>query len=364
MTPPQPDADQGESSRLPAGPTCPTCLTALGDEQEWCLNCGQARPGRTPRVPGRRAAATVMALTSLLVGGAVAASYAALDDGSGAAPAPAAAQVAQVAPAPPVASTPTPPPVASTPAPAATTDPATDTVAADTGDSATDDTDAAGGSDRRASIRTSTPRTTSTHRTTASPAPARTRTTTKAPADEPKAIALGDDAVALYDPYHRDLAIDPSSTTTASTTDPSSTDPTAPAIVPVVADPDELAKAHDDDDATSFALTVPDGSPGISSGLVVDLGTARGVRELDLSTDTPGFRIEVYATDSEELPPDVLDTRWAHLKNATITKTVDEGAQKLTLGAGSSKYRHLLVWFTTPPAEGMTVRVAELAVLG
>src|SRR4051812_45349271 len=58
--------------------TCPTCEAPMEAEQDWCLNCGQAAPGRLGGRPGMRAAATVIALTLTLAGGAVAASYAAL----------------------------------------------------------------------------------------------------------------------------------------------------------------------------------------------------------------------------------------------------------------------------------------------
>ena len=41
-----------------------------------------------------------------------------------------------------------------------------------------------------------------------------------------------------------------------------------------------------------------------------------------------------------------------------------EGKEKVTLGAGTTKYRHVLLWFTAPPANGSTVRISELKILG
>src|SRR4051794_33670216 len=88
----EPDA-QTPPEVTPEARTCPTCHSPLEPEQDWCLQCGEAQPGRLAALPGKRAAATVIALTALIVGGAVAASYAALSDD----PAPEApAQVAQV----------------------------------------------------------------------------------------------------------------------------------------------------------------------------------------------------------------------------------------------------------------------------
>jgi hypothetical protein len=328
-----PDAKAGEPS-APAPPeaapevrACPTCQAPLEPEQDWCLSCGAAQPGRLAGLPGRRAAATVLALTAVLVGGAVAASYAALQDGgSPAGPATTPTQLAQVPPPPaaapvdpaaaaPSTATPPPPtdtgsvPVApsapvtppATPAPAATTPPPAKSPA-------------------------------TTPSTTKPKAETRTTTTPTTPA-APAAIKLADTAAALYDPYHRDTAAG---------------DPT---------------KALDGTPTTSFAITVADGSQTVGAGLVVDLGKLRGVRELDLTTKTPGFRVEIYATDSEELPADVLDTRWAHVKDASDVGA-DGGTQTVALGGGSTKYRRVLLWFTTPPTDGLTVRVSELKVLG
>ena len=130
--------DRDATSEVAAGPpgdgtsvsapdfACETCGAAMLAGQDWCLECGTAAPGRLGARPGWRAAFTVVALTLLLVVGAVLASYAALTtdaerraaapssgDGSPiAAPGPAAAQpAAPVAPITPGATGPgvTPP---------------------------------------------------------------------------------------------------------------------------------------------------------------------------------------------------------------------------------------------------------------
>ena len=48
---------------------------------------------------------------------------------------------------------------------------------------------------------------------------------------------------------------------------------------------------------------------------MVDLGKKRSVKELRQHTGTPGFRLEAYAADTAQVPPDILDTRWAHLNS-------------------------------------------------
>jgi hypothetical protein len=102
----------------------------------------------------------------------------------------------------------------------------------------------------------------------------------------------------------------------------------------------------------------------IGVGYAVDLGKLQGIREIRLQTTTPGFKIEVYATDVPELPPDILDTRWSHITNVTKVGAKGDGKENIVLGAGSTKYRNLLLWFTTPPTDGPRLRLVELQLLG
>ena len=61
----------------------------------------------------------------------------------------------------------------------------------------------------------------------------------------------------------------------------------------------------------------PQGSSQVAVGYAVDLGKLQGMREVDLRPPPPGFSVEVYATDETELPPDILDTRWSHIKDVS-----------------------------------------------
>jgi hypothetical protein len=346
---PAPNAETPPEA-APQPRTCPTCQSPLEPDQDWCLQCGEAQSARRS-LPGRRATATVMALTTLFVGGAVAASYAALthdpapkpdptqlaqapSTATPAAPAPAATP-APAAPAPstpaPADTTPAPaagsgalPPASAAPATPAPASPSTGSIGSTGSTGSGSSSSGSSSSGTGTSSSGGSTGTKSTPRTSTTPAPA-----------PPEAIALADGAATLYDPYHRDT---------------------------VIGDP---AKAIDGNVATSFPITAADGSTTIGAGLVVDLGKTRGIRELDLTTKTPGFKVELYATDSEELPPDVLDTRWAHIKDIPDVGTAaDGGKQTVTLGSGTTKYRHVLLWFTAPPTDGLTVRVSELKLLG
>jgi hypothetical protein len=340
--------DTDAQTETPAGETppqaaaCPKCQAPIEPGQDWCLNCGEAQASRRIALPGKRAAATVLALTTVLVGGAVAASYAALQDDNGA-PATTPTQVAQApqtqpAPAPTTA---TPAPEASTTAPPSTTTPPdpTPSAPATTGSSTpsvppVDSTPSTPSTPSTSGSTGSTKGSSGSNTSSKTQTTADTRTSTTPADTTPEPIALDASAAALYDPFKRDSA---------------------------AGDP---AKALDGNPSTSFAVTVAPGSQQINAGLTVDLGKKQGVREIDLQTKTPGFKIEVYATDEADLPPDVLDTRWAHLKDVTGVGSSGDGKQTVALGSGSTKYRHVLLWFTAPPADGSTVRISELKILG
>jgi hypothetical protein len=79
-------------------------------------------------------------------------------------------------------------------------------------------------------------------------------------------------------------------------------------------------------------------------GLLISLEKAQKLGDLELRADTPGFTVEMYATKSEEVPPDVLDSRWKHVDDAR-----DVGIRETLKLDGT--YRHVLLWITTQPAD-------------
>jgi hypothetical protein len=158
----------------------------------------------------------------------------------------------------------------------------------------------------------------------------------------PQPIALGADAVSLYDPYGSAVA---------------------------KGDP---ADAYDKKLSTSWFVTSKNTSGSMAVGLVIDLQKTRHVQSIALATSTPGYTAEIYGAPDGDLPPDVLDARWTHLVNR---KQVDEtnhdgsrahdGAEHIALRSHAGDYRYVLLWFTAPPAAGgPTVRIAELQLLG
>jgi hypothetical protein len=343
--PPAPNGETPQDQPAAATRACTSCGAAMEPGQDWCLACGTAA-GPLGERPGWRSAMTVLGLTLLLVAGAVAASFAALsDDRPATAPAGTTGQVAQVPPpavttAPPAATTTTPTtgettgkalpkvdapssgrpstpsssasPKPVTPAPSATPRSVTPTAPPSTGSGSS-------GSGSSGSGSTGSPGTT----TDATPAPA------------PEAIALADGAASVYDPYGRATATG------------------AP------------GRALDGDGGTSWYVDPPPGAQQVGVGYALNLGGQRGVRVVEITTPTPGFRVEVYASDEATAPPNILDTRWAHITDKSDVGTnQDGGATRIVLGAGTSKYQTLLLWITKPPSDGTRVRISELKVLG
>jgi hypothetical protein len=321
-------------------------------EQDWCLNCGTAAPGRLGERPGWRAASTVIVLALLLVLGAVGAGYAALTGDSQpkqTASTPAAAPPAAAQVAPPAATTQPPaatqpPTTATTPAkpktlpkvktPTAGATPSSPITPAPT---PTTSTPATGTGTGTSTPTTGTPTSTGTTGTQTGTGTGTTGTgtgTTTTPADTgPKPIELKSDAGTVYDPFKR------------------------------AKDSGQTKRALDGDQSTSWYVdpTIP---TQVAVGYVVDLGALRGVRQINVQTPTPGFRVEIYATDETTPPPDILDTRWSHIKDVSNVGAKDSGKQKIVLGAGTSKYRNVLLWFTQPPTDGPRLRLTELELLG
>jgi hypothetical protein len=190
-------------------------------------------------------------------------------------------------------------------------------------------------------VTTGTSSTPTTTTTTTTPTGSTTTTSTTTTPPALTAITLGTDATDIYDPYGRATA---------------KGDP-ADAVDP---------KAKD----AWFVTTAADGKP-MQVGLLIDLESRKTVRQIEFATKTPGFRIEVYATDGSALPPDILDTRWAHVasrsgvdQNAKSGNVKDDGKEIIKLPSTAPQARKLVLWFTTPPAAGATVRLRDLVLKG
>lgn len=307
-----------QASTTPASHPCRACGRPLEPGQDWCLECGAVVDERAQRLPGLRTTGAVAALTLALTGGAVAAAYAALTKPP--AP-PLAAQVVEV----PGADT---TPAVTTPAP---TTPSTSTLPT------------------VPPLKTSKlpklpplniPQTPVTPLPAPAPLPAPTTTTTTTtttpttttPAPAVTTLALKPTDASSYDPFGRITGAAPN-----------------------------RQNLFDDDPETAWTATGPGPDQALNFGLTIDLGRLRRLNELLISGTAA--HVEFYATDSTDLPPDITDSRWAHV--GRNLKSLD-GDATIRFGSDGWKYRTLLIWFPgLPPAAGsvsisaLTVKVAK-----
>ena len=173
-----------------------------------------------------------------------------------------------------------------------------------------------------------------------SPTPSSSKTTTKTTttktttteATGPKQVELGAEAASLYDPYKR------------------ATDQTDP------------ADSYDDDAKTAFTFSTAPGPPAMGVGIDYDLETARAIRQVEIQTTTPGFSVEVYAAEAGR-PADILDPAWKHLTDVTDVAAKADDHGKVTIDFTPGRYRHLLLWFTTPPPAGPALAISEVRLL-
>jgi hypothetical protein len=292
---------------------CPSCGAAMEAEQDWCLTCGSAAPGRLGGRPGWRSAFTIAAATLLVLAGAVVAAYAAM---SGDAAREASGPVAD-------AGKPVTPPAPVTPAPELPPVKASDLPKVSAGGSKTPSASPVTPVDTTPSPSTTSPPADTT------PDAAKPDTNQPSAPPQPAQIELEAGAGDLYDPLLQAVG------------------------------PGDPRRALDGNPATSWAV----GSrnlevPGV--GYMVDVGKERAIKVVEMQTTTPGFKVEVYATDATTAPPQITDTRWAHIRD----KSKVGRTQRIVLGGGSSRYRKVLLWFTEPPADGTRIRLAELRLLG
>jgi hypothetical protein len=328
------------SEQAPAS-ACEACGAAMAAGQDWCLDCGTAAPGRLAPAPGRRAAGTVAALTALLLAGAGAASYAALNGSAGrgvgvGGPAIPSA-VAQAPPATAQPSTPAQPPAATTPAAPPPTTPAKTIPKVAPPVTATP---------VKPVTPVTTPSSPASSTPTAKPKPTTPAThpnhaTPRSGPTGPAPLSIDPSAGSLYDPYGRASAHG------------------------------DTTHALDGNPSTAWFVTVA-AQDVMGVGYLVDFVQPTTVRSLLLRTHTEGFNVEVYGTTSSALPPNVTDSHWTHLATRTNVdasqpgvKAPDgnvpgDGQERIVLGSHARGLRHVLLWFTQPPETGQTVRLNEL----
>ncbi|HEY5199219.1 MAG TPA: hypothetical protein VIJ51_19530 [Solirubrobacteraceae bacterium] len=351
-----PFARSRRSSSAPdaLSPHCANCGNPLAVGQDWCLDCGTAVRGRLGRGPGIGSSIGVVGLTLLLVLGAVAAAYAALNsDSNKAVKSPVAAVAGATGPAAPdvgttsgvgfgtpgvVASGTTAPstPIAPTTAVPLPTVPklpgVTPTPAAATGSTApAASTPAPAATVPKTATPTATTPTATTPKTTTTPT-ATTPTTTTPASTGGHAILLDTDAATTYNPYNLSAAS--------------------------FADP---AHAIDGDPGTAWTYQLDPTTAGKTLvGVALDLKTPQAARAIKITTLSPGMTVEFYGATGSTEPVSITDPAWIHLANRRAIKPSTTVALK---SAGKS-FRYLLIWITHAPTgvTAGTVGISELSV--
>jgi hypothetical protein len=129
-------------------------------------------------------------------------------------------------------------------------------------------------------------------------------------------------------------------------------------------------------------VTVPEGSD-MNVGYLIDLGDPTALKRIDVFTKTPGFTVQVFGAAGKAAPEEADSAKWKPLGEAgSVDGDPAEGAAPsvppltgdkagdgrinlpLDEGEAGAEYRWVLVWFTTPPASGPTVRINEFKLYG
>jgi outer membrane biosynthesis protein TonB len=324
-TPPGPAPESPETATAPQ-PTCKNCGAAMIPGQDWCLQCGAGAPGSLDGGgPSWRSAAVILTATAVLVLGAAAAAFAALDKESApkahstivaVAPTPTA-----VTPTPTTPVTPTPPtPGAVTPTPKASETPAV-TPLPSTGSTTPPKIPLTAPTPKSSGTTTTPAKTNESSGTTpagggksGSGAESGTKT-----GSQPVAITLDPDAASTYNPYGY----------------PESE----------FGDP---SLAIDGDTSTAWTAQVnPAVAPKMAEGLVIDLKSARRLSAVGLITSTPGMSVQVYGANGSAPPTSITDPAWTQLSPYLVEKKHND---RIKLQNSAKAFRFIALWISKAPA--------------
>ncbi len=309
------------SAGAPAGPlgsapqpverSCAKCGALMAGGQDWCLQCGAGAPGSLGgSSPVRWSTTAILGATAILVLGAAAAAYAALNKTTNK-PRTVTTTVAQVTTTPPVTSTPvTPPRDLGTPAkpslPLGIVKPPKIPLTAVT--------------PKSSGTKTSAP--------TVSPTPKTTPTTPSTPASggttpsqesQPAALLLDTNAASTYNPYNYPAS---------NFGDPS--------------------LSIDGDSTTGWtALVDPATAPKMAEGLLINLKSPHKLSAVVLDTSTPGMTVQVYGANAHTLPTSITDPAWVPLSHSLTDK---KKHLRINLRNSSKAFTFLTLWISRAPA--------------
>jgi hypothetical protein len=333
---------------MPAGRTCCNCDAAIGDGQQWCLQCGAGQPGSLGERPNWRPLTTLALAAVLLVGAAGAAGAAALSSHKAAKPHPVTAVAlvpATTVPAIPGTSTPgATTPV--TPGGAAQT-PTVPAVKAGSGGTGANPFFPTTGKAPKIPSTTPTPKSSgsgdegstgsgsesnggsengASEKSSGSGGEGSTGSGSESnggseKAQAPSAILLDTDAAGTYNPYNYPEA--------------------------GFGDP---ALAIDGEALTAWTGQVqPSSAPNMAEGVVIDLKSPTKLGAVTLSTLSRGMSVQLYGANGYKAPATITEPGWTQLSSTHVLK---KRTTHVKLHSAKA-FRFLVVWIVKAPASAI-----------
>ncbi len=326
-TPPGAAPESPDAAHAAPGPTCAKCGAPMGPGQDWCLQCGAGAPGSLDAGgPSWRSAAVILTATAILVLGAAAAAYAALNKGGATKPHPTIVAVAPTTSTAAATPTPTTTPVtptpttpgAVTPTPKASGAPATNPLAP-TGSANPPKIPLTTPTPKSSGTATTPAKTKESSPTATSPSGSKDSGGGTTAESTPTAIVLDPDAASTYNPYGYPVS---------GFGDPS--------------------LAIDGDTSTEWTAQVnPAVAPKMAEGLVVDLKSTQRVSALEVVTSTPGMSIQIYGSSSQTVPTSITDPAWVQLSPYL---TVKKRHERIKLKDSTKAFRFITLWISKASA--------------
>lgn len=288
--------------------TCSHCGASMQDGQDWCLQCGAGAPGGSRTGPGWRSAAAVLGATGVLVLGAAAAAYAALQQSTPAKPPVPVAQTPASTTTTTTSATTTPPPVTTPTQTPSAKSPSLNTPSTPPkipGSTATP------GSTKSTTTSTSTKSSSTTTTSTSS-------NTTSQQEGGSQPVLLDTNASQIYNP---------SNFPASRFGDPS--------------------LAIDGDTTTAWTVQLEESeAPSVGAGLTLNLNAQLKVAQVTLITETTGITVQIYGTESSKVPQSLHSEEWVPLSHIHL---VQKRKATIKLMEASKSFRQLLVWILKAP---------------
>ncbi|HXC46462.1 MAG TPA: hypothetical protein VNU24_07645 [Solirubrobacteraceae bacterium] len=328
---------------------CAKCGSPMQEGQDWCLQCGTAKPRLFGGGPGWRTGIAILGSTAVLVCGAAVAAYAALNKAK---PKPSAVALVVKSTTAGVPSTTTPTAPGTSSAPGATSVPGTPTTVKGAPPKIplqTPTPKSTSGADAEANNalfppETKTTKTSATTKTTSTSTTSEptnstgeskettsTETKTSGESEAPSPILLDTNAASVYNPYNYPPSL--------------------------FGDP---GLAIDNEESTAWTAQIQaEKAPKMAEGLLLDLKTPQKLASSVLKTTTTGITVEVYGSVGAAPPATISDPSWVRIVGLKVLK---KKHTTLTLKTKGKGYRYILLWLAKGPPSSSAANPGSVAI--